>query len=102
MNIRTTLLATAFAGITALAACTTPNTPPNAGQAPHAGMMCDGNTASMDMNQMGSKNPQMMSGKSPEQQRAMMESQMKAMHGSSDPKMVEMHRQMMEKNCAAK
>lgn len=98
MNIRTTLLATVFSGITALAACTTPN----AGQGPHAGMMCDGNTASMDMNQMGSRNPPMMSGMTPEQQRAMMESQMKGMQGSSDPKMVEMHRQMMEKNCAAK
>jgi len=65
-------------------------------------MMRDGHPASMDIAQMCSRHQQMTSGKTPEQQREMMESHMKAMHGSVDPKMVEMHRQMMEKNCATK
>jgi Spy/CpxP family protein refolding chaperone len=98
MNIRTTLLMAAIAAVTALAACTTPS----AEHSTHAGMMREGHHASMDMAQMCSRHQQMMSGKTSEQQRELMESHMKAMHGDVDPKMVEMHRQMMEKDCATR
>jgi hypothetical protein len=98
MNARIILLMTAIAGTTALAACTTPS----AEQSPHGGMMRDGHSASMDMARMCSRHQQMMSGKTPEQQRELMEAHMKAMHEDVDPQMVEMHRQMMEKNCATK
>ena len=91
MNIRTSVLLIALAAASGLAACTTPREP----------MMSHGQQMPM-MNkaQMCDMHRSMMAGKSPEEQQAMMESHMKAMHGSVDPQMVTQHRQMMEKNCA--
>ena len=43
---------------------------------------------------------QMMAGRTPEEQQKMMESHVQSMHRSADPKMVAMHRQMMDKHCA--
>lgn len=44
---------------------------------------------------------QMMSGKSAAEQQAAMAEHMKSMHGTTDPKDVAAHREMMDKQCAA-
>ena len=54
----------------------------------------------MDMAKMCADHRQMMASRTPEEQQKMMESHVQSMHGSVDPKMVTMHRQMMDKHCA--
>ena len=92
MNIRASVLLVALAAAGGLAACTTPHDPTMSGNR---------RTPMMDMAQMCTMHHKMTAGRSPEEQQAMMESHMKAMHGSVDPQMVTQHRQMMEKNCAS-
>jgi nitrous oxide reductase accessory protein NosL len=90
MNVRTSVLLVALAATTGLAACATPQEPE----------LARGRQMPMgDMAQMCDMHQKMMAGKSPEEQQAMMESHMKAMHGSVDPQMVARHRQMMDQNC---
>ena len=92
MNVRTSVLLIALTAASGLAACTTPREP----------MMSSGQKMPMmDMAEMCTMHQKMTAGKSPEEQQAMMESHMKAMHGSVDPQMVARHREMMDKQCAS-
>lgn len=70
-----------------------------------SGMGGMGNSGGMGMHRdqagMCSMYRQMMAGKSAAEQQAAMAEHMKAMHGTTDPKEVAAHRDMMEKQCAA-
>ena len=95
MNLRTSILLVSLATTTALAGCMTPSSE----KSPHGDMMKGGHSQ-MDMAKMCAEHRQMMATKTPEEQQKMMESHVRSMHGSADPKMVAMHRQMMDKHCA--
>lgn len=92
MNTRTSVLLIALVAMSGLAACTTPG---------ESTMSRSQQMPMKDMAQMCGMHQSMMAGKSPEEQQALMESHMKAMHGTVDSQMVAQHRQMMDKNCAS-
>lgn len=69
---------------------------------PEGEMMAAGDQRHMDKNQMCAMYRQMTAGKSEAEQQAAAEAHIKAMHGSADPQMVAMHRQMMERSCSEK
>ena len=94
MNLRTSILLASLAITTALAGCMTPSLE----KSPHGDMMKG--HSQMDMAKMCADHRQMMSSKTPEEKQKMMESHVQSMHGSVDPKMVAMHREMMDKHCA--
>jgi hypothetical protein len=54
----------------------------------------------MDMAKMCDDYRKTMAGRTFEEQQKMMESHVQPMHGSADPKMAAMHREMMVKHCA--
>jgi hypothetical protein len=95
MNFRTSILLASLTTTMALAGCMTPSSK----KSPHADMMKGGHSQ-MDMAKMCADHRQMMATKAPEEQQRMMESHVQSMHGAADPKMVTMHRQMMDKHCA--
>ena len=103
MNVRTSFLLVSLAAATGLGACTMPREPMSrSGPRMHGSeAMSSEQKMPMDMARMCATHRAMPAGKSPEEQQAMMESHMKTMHGTVDPQMVAMHRQMMEQNCAA-
>lgn len=95
MNLRTSTLLITLATTAALAGCMTPSSEKSS----HGSMMQSGHSQ-MDMAKMCDDHRQMMASKTPEEQQKMMESHVQSMHGSADPKMVAMHREMMGKHCA--
>jgi hypothetical protein len=95
MNLRTPILLVSLATTTALAGCMTPSSE----KSTH-GDMIKGGHSHMDMAKMCADHRQMMASRTPEEKQKMMESHVQSMHGSADPKMVAMHRQMMDKHCA--
>jgi hypothetical protein len=96
MNLRTSILLASLATTTALAGCMTPSS----AKSPLHGDMMKGGHSQMDMARICADHQQMTASRTPEEQQKMMESHVQAMHGSADPKMVAMHRQMMDKHCA--
>jgi len=95
MNLRTSILLLSLATTTALAGCMTPSS----AKSPHGDMM-QGRHSQMDMADMCADHRQMMASRTPEEQQKMMESHVQSMHGSADPKMVAMHRRMMDRHCS--
>ena len=95
MNLRTTTLLISLASLAALAGCMAPSS----AKSPHGSMMHGGHSR-MDMAKMCEEHRQMVVDKTPEQQQKMVEAHVESMHGTADPKMVAMHRQVMEKHCA--
>ena len=95
MNFRTSTLLITLATTATLAGCMTPSS----ANPPHGSMM-QGGHSQMDMAKMCDDHRQMMASKTPGEQQKMMEAHVQSMHGSADPKMVAMHREMMGKHCA--
>lgn len=95
MNLCTSILLFSVATAMTLAGCTTPSS----SHSTHGSMMHGGHSH-MDMAKMCDDHREMMASRTPEEQQRLMESHVKSMHGSADPKRVAMHRQMMDKHCA--
>lgn len=84
MQLRFLLALPAIGGLLPMFGCA----PPQRRHEPH-----------MDMNRMCAMHQQMTAGKSPAEQQAAIEAYVTSMHGSANPEMVAMHREMMDAHC---
>lgn len=103
MKARNLTLIHSLAALMVLAGCSTPPTPSSQGAM--MGMGGAGGTGMGGANtaQMCAMHRQMMEGKSPAEQQAAMVAQMRTMQGGGNvtPEQARMHREMMDRNCAA-